>query len=454
MWLLVAGLALAAVVTAWSSERWIAPDNPVKTESLIILLVLATLGVVIRERGLGPHWGVSIATVVLAATIPLGGAYGAALVGGLAYLADPGARTLRTRLFNVTMTAAVGAVGGTCYALLGGSFVQNVDFTPRELLLRVGVPLAVAYVVMALVNALCIGAMSFLVRGTRVLTVARSVLSSLGWGYLAHAVTAFLFVVLWGPVGLGPASAVFVLGPLLVAHWTIGRDALARREHQETVTTFVAALEQADPASVGHSARVADVADALGAQLGLSGEAAEELRYAALLHDIGMMVVRSEFPHDPDDEIAYLTALSAHPSAGLNVLAGLDFLEESLPAIAHHHERWDGRGYPAGLQGEQIPLAARIIAVADAFDALMAPQQGSRVDPLAVAEELGRRAGTHLDPTVVSALHAALARPGGLGAGQASRPAPCQDRGGLPDHDHPGVSDLFADWQPENVGQA
>ncbi|OLT39702.1 hypothetical protein BJF86_07635 [Serinicoccus sp. CNJ-927] len=422
------------------------------TGSLIILIGLAMVGVVIRERGLGPHWGVSVATVVLAATIPLAGAFGAAVVGALAYLADPGARTLRTRLFNVSMTAAMGATGGAFYGLLGGVFVGNVDFGPLGLLVRVGGPLAMAYAAMAVVNSLCIGAMSFAVRGTRVLTVARAVLRSLGWGYLAHAVTAFLFVVLWGPVGLGAASALFVLGPLLVAHWTIGRDALARREHQQTVTTFVAALEQADPASVGHSARVADVADALGAQLGLSGEAAEELRYAALLHDIGMMVVRAELPHDPDDEIAYLTALSAHPLAGLNVLAGLDFLDDSLPAIAHHHERWDGKGYPAGLQGEEIPLAARIIAVADAFDARLAATDDGSAEPMVVAEQLRRRAGSHLDPRVVEALVAALGRQGGASLGRDRRANLARGQGRLPDHDDPLVSDLFADWQPEGAG--
>ncbi|WP_151526894.1 HD-GYP domain-containing protein [Serinicoccus kebangsaanensis] len=453
MWLLVLTLAVVAVVVVGWAQLGIGTDQTVGTGSLVILVVLATLGVVIRERGLGPHWGVSVATVVLAATIPLAGAFGAALVGGCAYLADPGARTLRTRLFNVAMTAAMGAVGGVCYSLVGGSFVQGASFSALELLLHVGAPLAVAYVVMALVNSFCIGVMSFVVRGTRVLSVARAVLSSLGWGYLSHAVTAFLFVVLWGPVGLGATSALFVLGPLLIVHWTIGRDALARREHQETVTTFVAALEQADPASVGHSARVADVAEAIGAQLGLGGEAAEDLRYAALLHDIGLIVVRPEFPSDPQDEIAYLSALSAHPPAGVSVLAGLDFLEGSLPAIAHHHERWDGRGYPAGLAGEQIPLAARIIAVADAFDALLGDQEIVSAEPGAAAAELRRRAGTHLDPRVVEAFEAALARQGALGR----RPLPATVSGRtarLQDHDHPGVSDSFADWQPETVGQS
>ena len=298
--------------------------------------------------------------------------------------------------------------------------------------------------------------MSAAVRGTRVVSVARTVLSSLGWAYLSHVVIGFLFVVLWEPVGLGPSAAVFILGPLLVAHWTIGREALARREHQETVTTFVAALEQADPASVGHSARVADLSEALGAELGVRGQEAEELRYAALLHDIGMMVVRPEMPADArSDEVDYLSALSAHPQAGVNVLGGLDFLEGALPAIAHHHERWDGRGYPSGLTGADIPLAARIVAVADAFDALTAGPDGRASTPGEALADLQARAGTHLDPAVVDALRALLGR---QGSGTRATVSPGRGSGGrsarrLPDHDHPRVSDSFADWQPEAAGR-
>lgn len=452
---LITALTLVAVLVTWWGQSRIGTVAAVGPGALLLLLTLGTVGVLLRERGLGPHWGISVATVVLAATIPLAGPLGAALVGGLSYLGDVRARTWQTRLFNAAMTATMGAVGGVCYLLLGGVLVRGAELSAWELLVRVGAPLGVAYVVMALVNALCIGAMSAAVRGTRVLRVAVSALRSLGWDYLSHAVIGFLFVVLWGPVGLGPASAVFILGPLLVAHWTIGRVALARREHQETVTTFVAALEQSDPASVGHSARVADLAEALGAELGVRGQQAEELRYAALVHDIGIMVVRPELPTEAaSDEIDFLSALSGHPQAGVAMLEGLDFLEGALPAIAHHHERWDGRGYPSGLAGEQIPLAARIIAVADAFDALTAAPDGSAVGPPEAVAILESRAGTHLDPRAVEAMRGVLARQGvGLRGVPADRAGSQRIERRFPDHDHPRVSDSFAEWQPEAAGR-
>ncbi|WP_130013007.1 HD-GYP domain-containing protein [Serinicoccus sediminis] len=446
--LLAGSLVLIAAVLAAAGGWLRGYDDGAGVGVTLLLMGLVTLGVQIHERGMS-HWSVSVSTVVLAAAIPIAGPIGTTVAAGLPYLSDFRSRNWRTRVFNCGMTGTMGATGSLVYLATGGVLVDHAPSSAGGLLLRVGLPLLVAYVVMIAVNVLCIGLISHVSRGTRVVPVAQSVLRSLGWGYLSHAVIGFLFVVLWGPVGLGAGSAIFVLGPLLIAHWAIGRDALARREHQETVTTFVAALEEADPASVGHSARVADLAEALAGELGLGATETEDLRYAALLHDIGLMVVRPDLPTDPQDEIGYLSAISAHPLAGVNVLEGLDFLEDSLPAIAHHHERWDGRGYPSGLRGEDIPPAARVVAVADAFDALVA---GSATGTLSASEalhELRRRAGTHLDPRVVEALGEVLGRPGSALLARA-RPATGNPARLLPDHDHPSVSDAFADWQPES----
>ncbi|MFK5634633.1 MULTISPECIES: HD-GYP domain-containing protein [unclassified Ornithinimicrobium] len=463
VWPFVALLAATAVLLGWWG--WVLDGSqPVDVTVVVPLTVLGVLGVILRERNLGPHIGVSVATVVLATALPLAGSVGAVIVGFSSYACDVRQQRLRTRAFNAAMSAAVGAAGALAYLATGGVRIAHITPGPAELVLRVGLPLLVAYAVMTVVNAVAIAVMSALVRGTRVLELLDQVWRSVGWGYLSHVVIAFLFAVLWGPAGLGALSAVFVLVPLVVAHWSIGREALARREHQETVTTFVAALEQADPHSVGHSARVAALADQLAPALGIGGQDAEDLRYAALLHDIGLVAVRSELPADPAaQEIAYLSAISSHPEAGVAVLRDLDFLTGALPAIAHHHERYDGRGYPAGLSGEDIPLAARIIAVADAYDALMVRRgQGNRGrdrDEESVVAALRARVGTHLDPVVVEALAAALTRrPGGVlteptAAGAAAATGAHGPSPAVRDHDHPSVSDAFADWQPEVVGR-
>lgn len=452
MWALILGLALLGIVLAWVGwDRW-SQSHQLTAGVLVPLMTLGVLGVLLRERSLGQHLGVSVATVVLAAAIPLVGPVGAALVGFFSYVSDVRARTWRTRLFNAAMSGAVGAVGGVTYILLGGDLVQNAQRDAWPLLLQVALPLVGAYVVMTLGNALAVAAMSAIVRGTPLMLVTMEVLRGVGWGYLSHVVVSFLFVVLWGPANLGTVAAFFVLGPLLVAHWTMGREFTARREHQETVTSFVSALEEAEPASIGHSARVTELAEAVAGQLGLGSRATEQLRYAALLHDVGLVAVRAEIPPDREsDEITYLTALSGHPDAGAAALRGLSFLSGALPAIRHHHERWDGHGYPAGLAGTDIPQAARIIAVADAYDALTASLDGPALGPAEALAALRQRAGTQLDPEVVEALETALARRRPqLPEPATRRPVRTGPRArALPDHDLPEVSDAFAHWQPE-----
>lgn len=451
--LLIASLAAVAAAAAIVGWAWVGEREQLNAQELVVLVLLAYVGVLLRERAVGPHMGVSVATVVFAAAIPLSGPHGAVIVGLVSYLLDPRKWHWRPWSFNAVMAAAIGGLGGLSYLAVGGVPGLQEGLVGMALLWQVGLPMVVAYAVMTMVNALAVSAMSAVMRGTRVLDFALRALRGLGWGYPSHVTIAFLLVVLWGPAGLGAVSAAFVLGPLFIAHWAIGREALARREHQETVATFVAALEQSDASTAGHSARVADLAEALGGVLGVHGKAAESLRYAALLHDIGLVAARP--PQEPDefDEASYLTSLSTHPEAGVQALRGLDFLAGSTLAIAAHHERWDGRGYPAGLEGEEIPEAARIIAVADAFDALTVGPEGERFTPEEALDELEARAGTHLDPAVVEALRTLATRPRGLPVPEAAQPSPDAPILAVPDHDHPRVSDAFAQWQPDSVGR-
>lgn len=444
-------LAVVAAAAAWYGTRVLGAGPTPRLGVVVPLTALGIGGVLLRERKLGPHIGVSVTSVVLAAAVALAGPGGAALIGLFAFLGDVRRTSLRTRLFNAAMAAAIGGVGGVVYLLASGRLAAADQTGP---LTQIGIPLLLAHAAMTLFNVVAIGLMASAVRGGHVISFAGGALRSLGWGVLTHLIIAFLFVVLWEPAGLGALSALFVLGPLVVAHWSIGREAQARREHEETVTSFVAALELADPASAGHSARVADLSERMAGALRLGGQQAEDLRYAALLHDIGLVTVRAALPADPEvDEVGYLSAISAHPESGVAVLRGIDFLTGALPAIAHHHERYDGRGYPAGLEGEDIPVAARVIAVADAYDALTAGQDGLTDE--AAVEALRGRAGTHLDPVVVEALAEVLPR---RPSTTPSRQPAAGDLDVLPrthrDHDHPSVSDIFAEWQPESVAGA
>lgn len=431
---------------------WSVTGTPPAWNAVIVLSVLGVLGSSLRDRDLGPHLGVSVATVILAAALPLADPAGAVIVGSVSYLGSLRSQRPRTRLFNAGMTGVMGGVGGLVYVMTGGLDPGLDWLDPIGLLLRVAVPLFLAYVAMTLLNTILIGGMSRVVSGARVWDVAIRTFTRLGGGYLTHALIAFLFVVLWAPVGVGTFSAVLILGPLFIAQWTLTRDTVERRSHLRTVKTIVAALEEANPYSVGHSARVAELCDRIAPRVGIDSAGADSLRYAALLHDIGLIAVAPRMPRASGPvDVDYLVTITAHPEAGVRMVRGIDFLTEAVPAILHHHERMDGRGYPAGLSGEDIPLFARVIAVADAFDSLTTTRSyRDALDQDAALEVLRSRVGSHLDGEVVQALADALAT-------RRWWPTVIEENvrfaaGDAHDHDDPVVSDLYAQWSPDAEG--
>ena len=172
------------------------------------------------------------------------------------------------------------------------------------------------------------------------------------------------------------------------------------------------ALEMKDPYTRGHSARVSLYAVTIGEVLGVGDALLSELDLGGHLHDIGKIGVRETVLNKPgpltEDEYAHVMQ---HPAIGWRLLKPLlSDQPDALHVVRSHHERWDGSGVPDGLAGERIPLAARIAAVADSFDAMTShrPYRGGRTVARAL-DEVGRWAGTQYDPAVVAALEQAVA---------------------------------------------
>jgi putative nucleotidyltransferase with HDIG domain len=172
-----------------------------------------------------------------------------------------------------------------------------------------------------------------------------------------------------------------------------------------------ATVDARDTYTAGHSRRVRDYSVALGAELGLSDAELETLGQAALLHDIGKIAVPDSvlLKEGALDQLEWL-AMKSHPDAGARIIERLGYLDEVVPVIRHHHERPDGHGYPDGLVGEEIPLGARIIHVADALDAMTTQRvyRDARTVEEAMAE-LRRGAGTDFADSCVEALEQAVA---------------------------------------------
>ena len=169
--------------------------------------------------------------------------------------------------------------------------------------------------------------------------------------------------------------------------------------------TLVSLVDLRDSYTGGHSTRVADYSRRMALELQLSDRDTETVIMAASLHDIGKIGVPEAVLRKPgkltEEEFE---AIKKHPEFGWMVLRGVEGFEEICLLLLHHHERLDGRGYPGGLRGEEIPFGARIITVADSFDAMTTNRPYRKAgSPEAAAKELLRCAGTQFDPVVVEA---------------------------------------------------
>jgi putative nucleotidyltransferase with HDIG domain len=177
------------------------------------------------------------------------------------------------------------------------------------------------------------------------------------------------------------------------------------------IRALALALDARDPYTAGHSERVSAISVAIGRQMGLAAEELDVLRLGALLHDIGKIGISDNVLRKPDALTAEeFELIKEHPALGARILRTVPFLTQHLPIVELHHERPDGRGYPHGLTADEIPMLARIVHAADAFDA-MTSERAYRpaLDSGYAVRELWRYAGTQFDAEVVQALVQAVA---------------------------------------------
>ena len=184
----------------------------------------------------------------------------------------------------------------------------------------------------------------------------------------------------------------------------------AARENQElflsSIRALAAAIDAKDPYTRGHSERVARYASAIAREMALPTDEARKVRLSALLHDVGKIGVDDRIIRKPtaltDDEFELM---KAHPVKGAAIMETIPQLADIIPGMKYHHEKWEGGGYPDGLKGEQIPLQARIVAVADAFDAMTTTRPYQKAMEVSyVLERLREMSSKRFDGTVVEAL--------------------------------------------------
>jgi ribonuclease P protein subunit RPR2 len=192
------------------------------------------------------------------------------------------------------------------------------------------------------------------------------------------------------------------------------RRAEVQMAYLATVKVLAAAIETRDAYTGGHVERVAEYSVAIGRELGWDEDQLMTLELGALLHDVGKIgvddgVLRKPAKLEPDE----WEHMQRHPELGAHMLRDVPFLQDSLSCVLYHHERYDGRGYPYRLTGDEIPLEARIVSVADTYDAMTSDRPYRKGLPASAAlDEIARCAGSQFDPLVVNAfLRVVAARP-------------------------------------------
>lgn len=259
-----------------------------------------------------------------------------------------------------------------------------------------------------------LGALTFVLVNITIVALALGVLLGkppwkLWMGNMRWALPNFLAL---APLGLlmamiyenfGPFWLTLLLIPLLLSRHSFQLYVDMRQNYLDTVKALVQALEAKDSYTSGHSERVADLAVAMAEELEMSEDKQEFVKYAGILHDVGKIGVDEGILNKRvpllDSEWA---AIREHPVIGENIIKKINFLFDISTVVRHHHERYDGLGYPDGLKGGEIPLEARIIAIADTYDAMTSDRSYRKgKTPREAVQELRRVAGTQLDPELV-----------------------------------------------------
>jgi putative nucleotidyltransferase with HDIG domain len=240
----------------------------------------------------------------------------------------------------------------------------------------------------------------------------------LGPGYAAGACVAFLLVVALRQVHFGTLTAFLLIAPVLVVFYftlkssfgrtedAVGHVAALNRLYLSTVETLATAIDAKDEVTHGHIRRVQVAAMAMARELGITDEPMlQAIEAAALLHDTGKIAVPEHILNKPGKLTpAEFEKMKLHAPIGAEILASIDFPYPVVPIVRHHHENWDGTGYPDRIKGTAIPIGARILSVVDCYDALTSdrPYRRRMTDEAAVAILVERR-GTMYDPMIVDA---------------------------------------------------
>ena len=211
---------------------------------------------------------------------------------------------------------------------------------------------------------------------------------------------------------LGNVYIILLIGPLLLARHSFHLYQDSKLQYYKTIKALTASIEAKDPYTEGHSRRVELYAGQIAKKLGLDGVTIHAIEVAALLHDIGKIGIQDSILNKKGKLIEpELSQIRSHPQIGLKILEDVELPRNSKAMIEHHHERYDGNGYPSGLKGDEVPIEAYILSAADAYDAMTSDRPYRKaMTPDEAMDILLENRGTQFHPKVVDAFIKILAQ--------------------------------------------
>jgi len=306
-------------------------------------------------------------------------------------------------LFNASQYALSAGIAGMVYQGLGG-VVGLVNISNYI------IPAAICAIIYFLINSNLFMVVISLSEEVSILSVWKKQIRGTLATYIALVPIGFIMALVYTNIGVWGIILFFF--PLFLARRSFELYTKMRKVYLDTIRALAAAIDAKDPYTKGHSERVAETSVALAQELNLTDKDIENIEYTALLHDIGKIGIadnilgkNSSLTDKEFDKI------KEHPVMGAKIVEPVDFLKNSYEAIYHHHEKYNGAGYPDGLKEKDIPLLSRIIAVADAYDAMGSDRPyRKKLSKDKILKELKDQAGKQFDPEIVKVLISVLDR--------------------------------------------
>lgn len=301
-------------------------------------------------------------------------------------------------IFNTAQQTFAIALAILAYRALGGQALTSISQSGS-------ISLFALFLVFFLVNSICVTGAIGITSGANSWKVwQKNTLGALPYDFLSLPVILFF---VWIYVEYKVTGAFVLAVPLLGLRQLYKVNWQLEQTNRELLELMVAAIEARDPYTSGHSRRVAEKTRVIATALGLREKEIERIVAAALLHDVGKIheifgpILSKPGRLSPEEQVIMRT----HPVKSAELAATVTQLTDVVPLIRHHHENWDGTGYPDGLKGEGIPLGSRIIMFADTIDAMTTDRPyRAALDAPAVRKELLRFRGTQFDPMICDAL--------------------------------------------------